>query len=117
MIITAVTVGIAVLALIFSIYSVWFAWSNSAANLSLRKLSKLEAELTELADSTTRLHEMLGKLRSRIGMRELRARRKNGADRPEYDMTTEAGRTLARRDLEADLAKSGRLNPRTHNQG
>lgn len=111
------TLALTLLSLLFSLYAVWFAHANSAASLSLRKLSKLEAELTEVADSTSTLHETLGKLRSRIGMRELRAKRKNGAEEPVFDMTTEAGRTQARLHLEAELAKSGRLHAQIPNKG
>ena len=39
----------------------------------LGKLSKIETELTEHADSIEALHESLRKLRSRVGMRENRA--------------------------------------------
>ena len=40
------------------------------------KLTKIEAELTELTDSVEALHASLRKLRSRIGMRENRAQKR-----------------------------------------
>jgi hypothetical protein len=113
--------SLAILALIFSFFACYFCIRYSAASVSMRKLSKMQAEMTDFADSLTSLHEMLTRLRSRIGMRELRKRRKNGATGQsadeDVDLTTEAGRTIARQRLEAELAASGRLNSRTHRKG
>jgi hypothetical protein len=104
-------------ALFFSIIACVVAVRGSVMSISLRKITRIQAELTDQADSLASLHEMLRTLRSRIGMRELRARRKgakNEPEQPEYDMTTEAGRTQARYALEAELARDGRLHSRAH---
>lgn len=42
---------------------------------TLRKLTEIEAQLTDHHDSISHLHKMLAKLRSRIGMRDLAERR------------------------------------------
>lgn len=46
---------------------------------SLKRLSSIESELTEIVDSVSTLHDSMKKLRSRIGMRNLRSK-PNGAD-------------------------------------
>lgn len=76
----------------------------------------LEAEMTEISDSLQSVRESLHKLRSRNSMRERRAKEKNGDARPEHDLQTQEGRDAARLELEAELAQSGRLNPRIHQQ-
>lgn len=110
----AAALAISILALIFSVYAVRYAQIFSASSVSVRQLSKLEGEMTLQADSLTSLHESLSKLRSRVGMRELRQRRKDGPEAVEDDLTTEAGRTAARTRLESQLASTGRLNARSH---
>lgn len=47
---------------------------NSKSSVTLKRLTELETELTELTDSYTALLKSHQKLRSRIGMRENRAR-------------------------------------------
>lgn len=48
----------------------------------LSELAKLSSEMTELTDAYDSLLHSHRKLRSRVGMREVRAKRKNGADEP-----------------------------------
>lgn len=48
---------------------------NNKASVSLRKMTALEVEMTEITDSVSSLHTSLHKLRSRIGMRDLAKRR------------------------------------------
>lgn len=74
-------------AVLFSLFAFFYSlavarwvYNNNAKSTSLRTLSKLEAEITELSDSVLSLHASLKKLRSRQGMRDLRARRANGSD-------------------------------------
>jgi hypothetical protein len=55
----------------------WAKFHNSR-NLSLKRLTEIETEMTELSDSVASLHGSLKKLRSRAGMRELRAGQTNG---------------------------------------
>jgi hypothetical protein len=51
--------------------------NNNKKSVGLTQLTQLHTELTEHADSIGHLNKSLAKLRSRIGMRELRA---NGHD-------------------------------------
>jgi hypothetical protein len=53
--------------------------NQNKRSVGLAQLTKLHTELTEHADAITFLHKSLSKLRSRAGMRELRAR-ENGED-------------------------------------
>lgn len=55
--------------------SVKWVQNNNAKSLSLRQISELESAMTELLDSHQSLLDSHKKLRSRIGMRELRERR------------------------------------------
>lgn len=50
---------------------------RNARSISLKKLTEIQVELTEHADSIASLHASLKKLRSRVGMREKRARELN----------------------------------------
>ena len=84
-----------------------------AENNKRTKLVRFEAELTGLVDDVSAIRESMHKLRSRIGMRELRERKKGAPDAPQYD-DSPAGRDAERADLEKELAESGRLNPRIH---
>lgn len=54
--------------------------NNNKASVSLKRMSKLEAEMTDIVDSVASIHESLRKLRSRVGMRKVRADRENAAD-------------------------------------
>ncbi len=121
MFLSILTLLTALAAVFLSLYAVGFVRRQNKRALSLRRLAQIEAELTELTDAVASTHQMLKKLRSRIGMRDLRQRRKgaqgaNGAA-AEYDLTTEAGRTAARQALEAELALAGKLHARTHLKG
>lgn len=53
-----------------------FCEKNNKASVSLKKMTALEVEMTEITDSVGSLHTSLHKLRSRIGMRDLAKRRK-----------------------------------------
>lgn len=71
--------------------------------VSLRKIAEIEATLTDLTDSYDSLLMQHKKLRSRIGMRNLRESRKNGVDsEPE---TPE----MARARLKAQLREKAKL--------
>ncbi len=78
------------------------------------KLTRFEAELTGLVDDVSAIRESMHKLRSRIGMRELRERKKSADSPVEFDASP-AGRDAERAALEKELAESGRLTPRIHN--
>ena len=66
-----------------------FIRKSNTASKSLAKLTKIEAELTEHADSIASLHQTLHKLRSRVGMRELRQREKTQDIAAEPDARTD----------------------------
>ena len=59
--------------------SIDFVENSNKRSLSLRRMAEVEATLTELSDAYDALLKSHKKLRSRIGMRENRARRANGA--------------------------------------
>lgn len=88
--------------------------TQNKRSVALAKLAELETELTSQADSLQSIMKTLKTIRSRVTMRERRAA---AADEKTPDLTTETGRTIARAELEAELAKSGRLNPRVHLNG
>ena len=72
---------------VFAEEAVQWIQDNNEHSMSLRELGTLNSELTELKDSYMSLLASHKKLRSRIGMRELRERRKNGEEdpKPEHD--------------------------------
>jgi len=105
------------LALCVAVYAVFYAWvafnravmEYEAADHrapGLKRITEIETALTELSDSYDALLTSHKKLRSRIGMRELREREAPEADDP----ATWKQRTRAK------LAKDGKLSPRFHNQ-
>ena len=87
-----------------------------ADNNKRTKILRLEAELTTVVDDIAALRETLHKMRSRIGMRELREKKKEAETTPEFANTQE-GRDAERVALEKELAESGRLNARIHQNG
>lgn len=123
----AIAVVLSVFALVVSISARFFCrdavqWlsESNARSTSLRKLTEIEAEMAEITDSVFSLHESLKKLRGRQSMRELRQRRKEAetdAQATDHDLNTQEGRDAARAELEAELAKSGKLTPRIHING
>ena len=82
-----------------------FVARNSKRSLSLRKLAEVESTLTELSDAYDALLESHKKLRSRISMRQLREKRKNGTDVP--DATTDPDGW--KREMRLKLRQSGVL--------
>lgn len=55
-------------------YCAEFVAQKNARSVSLKRLSEIEAEMTELTDSVVALQTSMKKLRSRIGMRHNRER-------------------------------------------
>lgn len=112
---------VSILAVSVALYAVFVAgkallWvkTQNKRSVALAKLAEIEMEMTSLDDSIKSMMKTLKSLRSRASMRDRRARESE----PEPpDLTTEAGRSIARAELEAELAKSGRLNPRVHSNG
>lgn len=87
--------------------AVAFIRNENADSLSLRKMADVEATLTELLDSYDALLTSHKKLRSRIGMREVREKRKkteNGVD-----LGDEAEKAAYKAKLRAALRAEGRL--------
>ena len=80
------------------------------------KIVALEAEITEIVDSMSSIRESLHKMRSRIGMREYRDRKKAAEKAPQFDKTPE-GRDAERAALEKELQDKGMLNARIHLAG
>ncbi len=82
---------------------------NNSTTVSMRRMAKVEATLTDLCDSYESLLDQHRKLRARISMRKLRSERK------EDDILTgpvpvdEAGKAAYKSTLRAQLRKSGRL--------
>lgn len=65
-----------------AVASMHYVQKHNAADVSLVKLTELETGLTELTDSYHALLDSHKKLRSRIGMREVRERRGNSKTAP-----------------------------------
>lgn len=85
-----------VLAVWSALFSGAAAWrvaklSHRLSQPSMRQLAQLSAEITELTDSYSALLKSHEKLRSRIGMRELREKRAAGPSPPEVDSSTLSG--------------------------
>ena len=57
--------------------------ANNKRSISLAKLAEMRGELTDLHDAYDALMASHKTLRSRVGMREVRDKRKNGADADE----------------------------------
>ena len=97
------------IAVVIAYFAVVIAYRQQVSSVSLRKLTALEMEMTELTDSNELVRAGLTKLRARINARAWNAENRKPAE-PEEDLTTEAGRTIARQKLEAELAANGRLH-------
>lgn len=111
-----ITLALAILAVALS----GFAWMYSKAAVehcireqseskALAELAKLSSEVTGLADAYAALMESHRKLRSRIGMRDLRKRRDDD-DLPDSSSDPAA----YKRELRSQLAKAGKLNAKFH---
>jgi len=76
---------------------------------TLRQLTDIEATLTEHEDSLVAVQSTLKKLRSRIGMRELRARKDaNGSDIPDAKEDPAAWKAYMRKKIHLDkVGKDG----------
>lgn len=87
--------------------------SENADAVSLRRMAEMEASFTDLKDSYESLLSSHKKLRSRIGMRELRSKDKpeeNGADgEPDMFRIDEAQKAAYKNRLRQDLLKRGLL--------
>ena len=75
--------------------------------VSLRRIADLETTCTELLDSYNSLLDSHKKLRARIGMRNIRNKRENGADLT--PMSTDAEKSTYKANLRAKLRASGQL--------
>jgi len=86
-----------------------FVVNQNKNAVSLRRLTELETTLTELLDSYDALLTSHKKLRSRIGMRQLRDKPKaNGVD-SDAPPADEAGRAAYKSRLRNELKQKGML--------
>lgn len=67
----------AVGAFVFALVAVRITTEKNARSLSLKRMTKLEAEMTDIADALQAVRESMHKLRSRTNMRNLRANGKS----------------------------------------
>jgi hypothetical protein len=115
-----IALGVAGLALLLSIYAVLYARAAVAAAIdeydaadrrapSLKHVAALQTELTELKDSYDTVITSLKKLRSRVGMRELRDR---GEVQP--DGMPPSDSPDWKKQARIALAKAGKLNAKFH---
>ena len=81
--------SLAMKAVTYGRQAIEYVASQNAADVSLAKLAEIETAITELTDSYAALLTSHKKLRSRIGMREVRERRKNGQDELDLSVTTD----------------------------
>jgi len=115
---TVLSVG-ALIAAAFAVYlscvAMRFAARGSASSVSVQKLTKIEAELTETHELIDGLREALHKMRSRAGMKRLRDER----EAEQAALPPDAGRDPDgyKRAIRAKLASEGRLNGKFHNRG
>jgi hypothetical protein len=107
--------AVSILALSVAVYAVFYArvaFDQAATAYheadrrapGLKRLTEIEVELTELKDSYAALLTSHKKIRSRIGMRELRER--------EADQTNDPATWKQR--ARAELVKAGKLNAKFH---
>lgn len=107
---------VAVLALIVAYMALRAAIYRTGSHVTAAKFAELEAELTNQASSIDSVRLAMTKIRARLNAQS--RKNPNGADsEPQFDLNTESGRTAARMKLEADLARSGKLSPKTHSRG
>lgn len=64
-------------ALSFAQDAVTWVQTNNADSISLRQMAEVQTQLTELLDAHQTLYDSHKKLRSRIGMREMREKRRS----------------------------------------
>lgn len=81
---------------------------ENEASVSLRRMAEVESTLTDLLDSYQNLLDSHKKLRSRIGMRELREKRAN-EEPDQVSLLDEASQQAYKSKLRAQLRASGRL--------
>lgn len=86
-----------------------FCEKNNKASVTLKRMTALEVEMTEITDSVKSIHTSLHKLRSRIGMRDLAERKKNEqvGDVPDSVDDPEGWKTAMRQKLAAGKLNSG----------
>ena len=90
---------------IYARNAVHYIETQNKRSVSLAKIAEVESSLTELLDSYDSLLKSHKKLRSRIGMREVREKRKLEDDPP---MSTE-GKEQWKREMRLKLRQSGAL--------
>jgi len=84
--------------------AVQYVEESNAKSVSLRRIADIELTCTELLDSYNALLSSHKKLRSRIGMRELREKKSNGAD-----LTADDARAQSKAALRLECKQKGLL--------
>jgi len=116
---TGLSTGLSVAAVLGSVFAVYLSWTavriaarGCAAAVSVQKLTKIEAELTETHELIEGLRESLHKMRSRAGMQRLRAERQAAEDDALPDSKVDpAG---YKRAIRARLVSAGKFNGKFH---
>jgi len=85
-----------------------YVQESNKRSLTLRRMAEVEATLTELLDSYDSLLKSHKKLRSRITMRENRAKAPNGIDSDSVP-ADEAAKAAYKNSLRSELRKQGKL--------
>lgn len=103
----AISAGlIAVLAYAMAYQAREIVRTQNRRSVALRQIAELSGEVTQLQDAYNSLLESHKKLRSRIGMRDVRRRRANGADELPDPMHDPAG---YKRAMRLKLRSEGKL--------
>lgn len=105
--------GISVISCVLALMALGIARFRVGHKASTAHFAKLEAELTDLTSSIEGVRLAMTKIRARLNA-QTRKTTNGAAAEPEHDLNSEAGRTAARRELEASLAQAGRLHSRGH---
>lgn len=114
MILDILSLSLAVMALILAYIALRVAFYRTGSHATAAKFAELEAEMTDQASAIDGVRLAMTKIRARLNAQNKRKRDRAEADEEEFDLNSEAGRTAARRALEARLASAGKLNSRSH---
>lgn len=106
-VLSTIAVMVSILAVYFSSKALKVAAKGSAKSVSIQKLAMIEADLSETHQLIETLRDSLHKMRSRDGMKRLRAER---AAVPDATTNPEA----YKQHLRAQLTQAGRLNGKFH---
>lgn len=103
--------AISLISLLTAILAWGIARYRVGSEATAAEFARLEAELTDQASAIDGVRKAMVKIRARLNAQSKRTAQ---SGEPEYDLSTEAGRTEARRALESRLAANGQLHSRAH---